>query len=49
MVSTENVQIYGCFVDVKLAYVTGKTCKSDLFTKRARGAALLEEEINFKQ
>jgi len=33
---------------VKLAYVTGKACKSDLFTKRGGGAALLEEEINLK-
>ncbi|ATC81971.1 hypothetical protein PAGA_a1578 [Pseudoalteromonas agarivorans DSM 14585] len=42
------MQVYGYFIDVKLAYVTGKTCKSGLFTKRGRGAALLEEEINFK-
>jgi len=27
--------------------VTGKACKSGLFTKRLRGAALLEGEINF--
>ncbi|MCP4061168.1 MAG: hypothetical protein GY738_28600 [Pseudoalteromonas sp.] len=28
--------------------MTGKACKSGLFTKRARGAALLEGEIDFK-
>ncbi|MFT7280273.1 MAG: hypothetical protein ACI8ZA_002565 [Gammaproteobacteria bacterium] len=33
---------------MKLAYVTGKACKTDLFTKRGGGAALLEEEINLK-
>ena len=42
------MQLYGYFIDVKHAYVNGKACKSDLFTKRVRGAALLEKVTNIK-